>query len=83
MQKMMGKLPSLLQATSEGQGQEGSAALREGAAGAAELGVPSSSHLELHPAVVVREGDTAGGESSCRPLLKVGLVMKSRTPTLS
>lgn len=74
MQKMMGKLPSLLQAKSEGQGQEGSAALREGAAGAAELGFPSSSHLELHPAVVVREGDTTGGEDSSRPGVECALV---------
>eukprot|EP00903_Cladosiphon_okamuranus_P016137 g14892.t1 len=42
--------------------------------GAAELGVPSSSHLELHPAVIVREGDTAGGESSSRPGVEGDLV---------
>ncbi|CAB1109215.1 unnamed protein product [Ectocarpus sp. CCAP 1310/34] len=70
VQEMMGMLPSLLQAESEGQGQEGSAALQEGAAGAAELGVPPSSHRELYPAVVVREGDTAEGECHSSRWLK-------------
>ncbi|CAB1120145.1 unnamed protein product [Ectocarpus sp. CCAP 1310/34] len=67
-------------AESEGQGQEGSAALQEGAAGAAELGVPPSSHRELCPAVVVREGDTAGGESSSRPGVEGALVRDVEVP---
>ncbi|CAB1109015.1 unnamed protein product [Ectocarpus sp. CCAP 1310/34] len=80
VQEMMGMLPSLLQAESEGQGQEGSAALQEGAAGAAALGVPPSSHRELCPAVVVREGDTAGGESSSRPGVEGALVRDVEVP---
>ncbi|CAB1109673.1 unnamed protein product [Ectocarpus sp. CCAP 1310/34] len=80
VQEMMGMLPSLLQAESEGQGQEGSAALQEGAAGAAELGVPPSSHRELYPAVVVREGDTAGGERSSGPGVEGALVRDVEVP---
>ncbi|CAB1108006.1 unnamed protein product [Ectocarpus sp. CCAP 1310/34] len=80
VQEMMGMLPSLLQAESEWQGQEGSAALQEGAAGAAELGVPPSSHRELYPAVVVWEGDTAGGESSSRPGVEGALVRDVEVP---
>ncbi|CAB1107197.1 unnamed protein product [Ectocarpus sp. CCAP 1310/34] len=80
VQEMMGMLPSLLQAESEGQGQEGSAALQEGAAGAAELGVPPSSHRELYPAVVVREGDTAGGKTSSRPGVEGALVRDVEVP---
>ncbi|CAB1106142.1 unnamed protein product [Ectocarpus sp. CCAP 1310/34] len=80
VQEMMGMLPSLLQAESEGQGQEGSAALQDGAAGAAEMGVPPSSHRELCPAVVVREGNTAGGESSSRPGVEGALVRDVEVP---
>lgn len=61
---MMGRLPSLLQAASDGRGRRSRAVLEEGAAGAGELEVPPSSHPELHPAVASGRATLLEEESS-------------------
>ena len=65
---MMGRLPSLLQVTSDGRDRESRGCVGRDATGAAELVFSAArNHRELRPAVGVIEDDTAGGKSSSRP----------------
>ena len=80
MQEMMGRLPSLLQAELDGRGREESGGAVRARRRCGGIVCSAEQPPRAASGGGVREGDTAGGESSSRPGVEGVLVRTAEVP---